>query len=296
MSRLPPLNALQVFEVAARHLNLTRAADELHVTQGAVSRQIRMLEAHYGVPLFLRRARGLALTAEGSALLPGVREGFARLAEASAQLAAQCNDIKFRLPPSFAIRWFLPRLERFQAAWPQYQIRMTAAWKNEVDFDREDFDACILYGSGDWRGMHLTRLFAERMTPLCSPAVAARLRQPTELAGETLLHPSEDHVDWRNWLTLAGADSIDVARGQSFDTLDQAMNAAAQGYGVAIGDLALCADDLAAGRLVAPFPLVLDKGLGYYLACRPAQAEHPKLAALRQWLGDEGRREGPATP
>ncbi|QKM56358.1 Glycine cleavage system transcriptional activator [Burkholderia glumae] len=285
MQRPPPLNALHVFVTAARHLSFTRAAAALCLTQGAVSRQIQSLEAHYGFLLFVRRAKGLALTPEGEQLLPVVADSLARIDEVSRRLTRERSDLALKVP-TCVMRWILPKVMQFQAEHPDLHVQLTTAWRHDVDFATEPFDAAIVYGDAGGPGIHAVPLFDERLTPVCAPELlAARpLAAGADLARHTLLHPTRDHRDWRQWLAHAGIDGIDAARGPSFDTLDLATNAAMQGFGVAIGDLTLVAEDVAARRLARPFDAVLATGARYALVCPARNAAQPKLGLFGAWL------------
>lgn len=291
MRRLPPLNALQVFETVARHRSFTRAADELCVTQGAVSRQILALEDYYRFPLFKRHPRGLTLTAEAEALLPAVKESFARIEEVSLRLTRRQTDLALKVP-TCVMRWMLPRIMRFQGEHPELQLQITTTWRHDVDFDVEPFDAAIVYGTVPGAGVHALTLFEERLTPVCSPQLIADkpLAQLADLASHTLLHPTRDHRDWQLWLSHAGADDLAGAQGvradvgPSFDTLDLATNAAMQGFGVAIGDVTLVAEDIAAKRLVTPFDIVVESGARYFLVCPHSAAHLLKVERFWDWL------------
>ncbi|WP_186196929.1 LysR substrate-binding domain-containing protein [Burkholderia gladioli] len=285
MHRLPPLNALQVFVTVARHLNFTRAAEALCLTQGAVSRQIQSLEAHYGFPLFVRRAKGLALTAEGEQLLPVVSESFARIDDVSRRLTRQRTDLALKVP-TCVMRWILPKVMQFQTEHPDLHVQMTTTWRHDVDFATEPFDAAIVYGMAATPEVRVVPLFAERLTPVCAPELLAErpIASGADLARHTLLHPTRDHRDWRQWLAHAGIEGIDPARGPSFDTLDLATNAAMQGFGIAISDVTLIADDVAARRLARPFEAVLGTGARYDFVCPARNAAQPKLDLFSDWL------------
>ena len=287
--RLPPLNALRAFEAAARHLSFTVASEELHVTQGAVSRAVKGLEDHLGVTLFQRLPRALALTDEGKVLLAGVTEGLDRIAQAAARVEARAHDLQVKVPPTFTIRWLMRRLIRFQTSRPDIRVRLNTGWE-WVDFDRDDFDAGIVFGVGPWPGLRADPLFEERLTALCAPSLLARLKAPADLARFTILHPDPHQSEWRAWLELAGMPDLDVDRNcQIFDTQDLAIQAAADGHGVTVADLSLVQDDIAAGRLAVPFP-GLEARLGSYQLVSPKHlADRPALAAFRDWLLEEAR-------
>lgn len=231
MRRLPPLNALQIFATVARHRSFTRAADALCVTQGAISRQIQSLEAHYGFALFMRHARGLTLTVEGEQLLPVVVESFARIEDISLKLTRQRTDLALKVP-TCVMRWVLPRIMRFQREHPDLHVQMTTTWRHDVDFQSEPFDAAIVYGISPGPDVAAVPLFDERLTPVCAPDLleGRPLARVEDLACHTLLHPTRDHRDWRRWLDYAGAAGVDPDRGPSFDSLDLATSAATQGF------------------------------------------------------------------
>ncbi|KVD81950.1 LysR family transcriptional regulator [Burkholderia sp. ABCPW 14] len=285
MRRLPPLNALQIFATVARHRNFTRAADALCVTQGAISRQIQSLEAHYGFPLFMRHARGLTLTAEGEQLLPVVAESFARIEDISRKLTRQRTDLALKVPTCM-MRWVLPRIMRFQREHPDLHVQMTTTWRHDVDFQSEPFDAAIVYGTSPGPDMKAVPLFDERLTPVCSPDLLKDkpLARADDLARHTLLHPTRDHRDWRRWLKYAGVAGVDPDRGPSFDTLDLATSAATQGFGVALGDLTLSEEDLAARRLATPLDIVLKTGARYYFVYPDSVAQQQKIQRFSGWL------------
>lgn len=287
MRRLPPLNALQIFETVARHRSFTRAAEHLCLTQGAVSRQILALEDYYQFPLFKRHAKGLTLTAEGELLLPAVKESFARIEEISLRLTRQRTDLALKVP-TCVMRWMLPKIMQFQSEHPSLQVQITTTSQHDVDFQVEPFDAAIIYGSSPGADVHAVPLFDERLTPVCTPRLLAEkpLNGATDLARHTLLHPTRDHRDWKMWLDRVGATSVDVNLGPSFETLDMATNAAMQGFGVAIGDSMLVAEDVAAKRLVMPFDIFVETGLRYYFVYPDCVAHQPKVALFSEWIGE----------
>lgn len=294
--RLPPLNAVRAFEAAARHLSFTRAAEELHVTQAAVSHQIKSLEESLGLRLFDRRHRALALTAAGQRYLPGVRAAFERLATATEQLvgAEARGAVTVSMLSAFATKWLLPRLSRFRAAQPEIDVRITTSTQL-VEFGRDDVDMAIRYGHGRWPGVEAVRLVSEDLFPVCAPALLdgkSPLRQPTDLAHQTLLHVGAFPEDWRVWLTAAEVSGVDPTRGPQFDMTLLALDAAANGLGVALGRTALVAEDLASGRLVKPFELIVPIETAYYVVTPARRALAPKVAAFRDWLLQEAGETG----
>ena len=293
--RLPPLNALRAFEAAARHLSFTRAASELHVTQTAISHQIRALEERLGVRLFRRLPRGLLLTEEAQRYLPPIRDAFDQIALATERLTAAgaSSTLTVSVLPSFATKWLVPRLGRFRAAHPDLDLRISAS-SQLVDFARDDVDVGIRMGRGVYPGLRVERLFGESLVPVCSPQLlegAPPLRRPEDLRHHLLLH-DEDYTGWELWLGLAGVEGVDARRGSIFTDSGMVVQAAAEGQGVALARRLLAAGDLVAGRLIQPFDVSIPHDLAYYLVCPEATAEQPKIAAFRGWLTAEAAPEG----
>ncbi|GAA3605516.1 LysR substrate-binding domain-containing protein [Gibbsiella greigii] len=290
-SSLPSLDVLKTFVVVAQRLNFTHAANALHLTQGAVSRQILGLERQLGYPLFSRRARGLALTPQGAKLLAPVQQALGQLEEALVSVSAQPGTLRIKCP-TCAMRWVLPRIIRLQNERPEMHIELTAAVSHGLDFSTESFDAAVVFGPPPGKRLAAHLLFDEVLTPVCTPSYLAGLgRAPTlaDLAGKILLHPTRDRCDWLRWLKAAGQEGLPAAKAQHFDTLDLAMSAALQGFGIAIGDPCLLEDDLQAGRIVMPFPVSVVSGAAYYLVY-PERAVIPAaLAALVGWLSREAQ-------
>jgi LysR family glycine cleavage system transcriptional activator len=285
--RLPPLAALRAFEAAARHLSFTRAAGELHVTQTAISHQIRALEDLLGTKLFRRLPRGLVLTEEAQRYLPAVRDAFDRIDAATAELMAgrAGGPLTASVLPSVAAKWLVPRLGRFRTVHPEIDLRSSTSL-HLTDFAREDVDVAIRMGRGHYPGLRVDRLFGEALTPVCAPALLEGnppLRRPEDLRHHVLLH-DDDHTGWRLWLELAGVEGVDAGRGPIFTDSAMVVQAAAEGQGVALGRAALAAWDIAAGRLVRPFDVSMPHDLAYYLVCPAPSAERPRIAAVRAWL------------
>jgi LysR family transcriptional regulator, glycine cleavage system transcriptional activator len=289
MKRLPPLPALHTFWITAQCCNFTRAAEQLHITQGAVSRQIAGLEEQLGYPLFIRLARGLALTAEGREWLPRVEKVFGLICEATEQIGLTRQTLQLKAP-SCVMRWLLPRLLQWQKERPDVPVKLTASLQHGVDFQREQFDAAVIYGPPPDHSPGALHLFDEQLTPVCSPQLlkgSPALNLPQDLQEHLLLHPTHDIQDWSVWLDAAGLRLSNLGSGQHFETLDQAMSMASHGTGVAIGDWSLIGDDLDAGRLLMPFALKVKTGLAYYVVV-PAGAEpSPQLEELMLWLVEQ---------
>ncbi|WP_053123293.1 LysR substrate-binding domain-containing protein [Pseudomonas sp. P1.31] len=289
MKRMPPLPALHTFLITAQCCNFTRAAEQLHITQGAVSRQIAGLEEHLGYPLFIRLARGLALTAEGREWLPRVEKVFGLISEATEQIGQQRETLQLKAP-SCVMRWLLPRLLQWQKERPDVPVKLTASLQHGVDFQREQFDAAVIYGPPPDNSPGALHLFDEQLTPVCSPLLlkgSPALNTPADLQQHLLLHPTHDIQDWSVWLNAAQLNLNNVSSGQHFETLDQAMSMASHGTGVAIGDWSLIGDDLRAGRLVMPFELKVKTGLAYYVVLPPGTEPSPPLEELMIWLTEQ---------
>jgi LysR family glycine cleavage system transcriptional activator len=285
--RLPSLNGLRAFEAVARHMSFTKAAEELNVTQTAVSHQIRRLETELGGPLFLRLNEGLVLSEDGHAYLPGVRAAFHELRYSTEQLLASRDKSVLTISTlvSFASKWLLPRLPSFQQAFPAIDVRISAVTEL-VDFRKGTIDAAIRYGRGDWKGLRGDFLMSDDVFPVCSPALAKTLRTPADLANHALLQVSGATAgDWSAWLRAAG-QSPQLAEGPrlTFDLALMAVQAAVDGQGVCIGRSTYVEDDLRAGRLVAPFDLRLQDELGFYLVAPHETAQSKKIVAFRTWL------------
>jgi LysR family glycine cleavage system transcriptional activator len=296
--RLPPLKSLPDFEAAARHLSFTKAADELHVTHGAVSRQVKGLEDHLGVPLFRRLNRALLLTDAGQAYLPVVREMLERLAEATERLRQRdrAGDLTVSTTASFAAKWLVARLARFRAIHPEIDVRLQAS-DHIVDFARDDVDVAIRYGRGRYPGLAIDRLITEHYVPVCGPALLQGehpLRRPADLRYHPLIHEDGTEVDWGMWLRAAGVSGVDASRGVKYSHSNLTIQAAIANDGVALGRSALIEEDLAAGRLVKPFDIKLQSELAYYLVLPPGALARPKIAAFRDWLLAEAANEAAA--
>jgi LysR family glycine cleavage system transcriptional activator len=282
------LGGLRAFEAAARHLSFTKAAAELHVTQAAISHQIRELEEELGERLFVRLNRALRLSEAGALMLPHVRDGFAQLRQGVERLRelGRGGVLTLTAPPSFAGAWLVPRLRRFQAAHPEIEVHLLAGTRL-LDLAREGVDVGIRYGRGNWPGLHVERLLSDDLFPVCNPALAAGLADPKDLARLQLLHVENFPDDWRRWLSAAGLGEIDPERGSWFDTVHAVYDAAVSGMGVAMGRPSLVAEFLADGRLVKPFTIELPAEVAYYLVSPPASLASPRVAAFSAWLRTE---------
>ncbi len=290
-----PLNALRAFEASARHLSFVKAADELHVTPAAVSHQVKRLEDYLGLPLFRRLPRGLSLAETGHGLWVELNDAFDRLDRAVEKVAElhASGALTISVAPMFAVKWLLPRLHEFDALHPDIDVRMSSSG-DVVDFRRDDYDAAVRLGSGQYPGLTSELLFSESVTPMCSPRLLEAghgLSTPGDLQHHVLLHDdsmafSDAAPTWQSWLSAAGADQLDTSRGPRFGQPDHALQAAADGAGVVLGWRFLAGDDLAAGRLVAPFDLTLPLGSAFYLVYPEAHATRKRVSAFREWLLD----------
>ncbi|MBB3303578.1 MULTISPECIES: LysR substrate-binding domain-containing protein [unclassified Enterobacter] len=273
-----PLNAIHAFLVTARHLNLTRAASELCITQGAVSRKIATLESWLGFALFTRHARGLHLTEQGAALLPELQQGFAMLVNATEKASRSNAAIRLKAP-TCAMRWLVPRLVALEQQRPDIHVALTTTLDHGSQLD--NFDAAIVFGPTPAGSICL---FEERLTPVMASSVTPP-SQIDELAKFTFLHPTPDSRDWQLW--LAGLDAaLPMARNQHFATMDLAISAAIQGFGVTVADVTLVQNDVLNGRLIAPFAESVGTGASYSLLQRAEKDAPPFLPELVAWLSE----------
>jgi LysR family glycine cleavage system transcriptional activator len=280
---LPPLNALRAFEAAARELSFKRAAAELHVTEGAISHQVRALEDAVGVKLFVRLHRGLRLSEAGARYAPALQAAFDALDAATRALAPKRGGrarLRVSALPSFAASWLVPRLGAFHARHPRIDLALHSS-AELADLARDPVDVAIRYGRGDYPGLHVEPLMTDAIAPVASPRLA--LTRPDQLRRHTLLHDGTS-AGWRDWLAAAGVRGVDAERGLSFDDSGQLVQAAVAGHGVALARLRLAEADLRAGRLVQPFAAAQPAPFAYYVACLPARAEEPAIRAFRRFL------------
>lgn len=293
------LNALRAFEASARHESFSAAAAELHVTPAAVGQLVRSLEQWLGTTLFHRGTSGrarLALTEPARRALPEIRAGFDRLSLGVSLLkvGSPSGVLTVTVSPAFAAKWLLPRLERFQAAWPETDVRLDVSLET-LDFAARGIDIGVRYGAGSWPGLAAEKLMDEEIYPVCSPALLRehrRLRSPSDLAGVKLIHDlsvdaRSGFTTWSSWLKHAGAN-IESKRGLRINNSAAVLQAAIDGQGVALARSPMARDDLAAGRLVRLFPEIeLASALAYYIVCLPECATLPSLVAFRDWLINE---------
>jgi LysR family glycine cleavage system transcriptional activator len=312
--RLPSLNALRAFEVAARHLSFKKAADELSVTPTAISHQIRGLEDYLGIPLFRRLTRALQLTAEGEAMLPKIREGIECfvLGVDRARRRAEGGQLTVVAPPTFASRWLVPRLQSFAQTHPQVKLHVAASLRTidsreqpgglgeaPVDPREGDSGVSIRFGTGAYEGCRVDRLFAPTYTAVCSPKLLMGkrpMRRPSDLRYHVLIHDdtiADDRLrpTWEEWLRAAQAPNVDSTSGPHFSNSGLALSAAIDGLGIALAPKSMVAADVAAGRLAIPFAVSIGGNYAYYLVVPQAVAHRPAVTAFREWILDQSMRE-----
>ncbi|WP_045462214.1 LysR substrate-binding domain-containing protein [Caballeronia cordobensis] len=286
--RLPPLNALRLFEAAARHRSFKLAAAELNVTPGAVSHGIGALEKLLGVELFVREPRRLSLSAAGEHYLPYIAEAFSLIAIGTRSLADRRTrrSISVTCAPTLASRWLVPRLADFRARWPDVDVSVDTS-RRQAGFPVDGFDIGLRLSRGPVDGASWQRLFGERLVPLCSPAYRARLSGAdgsADLSRATLIHVDTASQDWQAWMDGAGIDGLDLRGGLRFDTVQLAFDAAAAGLGVVIGRRPLVDRELTAGTLVEASATRVETQTAYWLCESPHAGERADLVAFRNWL------------
>ncbi|MCA9550647.1 MAG: transcriptional regulator GcvA [Myxococcales bacterium] len=296
--RLPSLSALRAFEAAARHLSFTRAAEELFVTQAAISHQVRALEEEVGCPLFVRLPRRVALSEEGRVLAEAATEAFGRISAGMEALsrAGATGVVSVSVSPSMAVRWLVPRLESFRDQHPDIDVRISAN-DRLIDPVREGVDLCIRYGTGRYPGLETTLLMKDEVFPVCSPAFLLKdppLKAPADLKDHVLLHDDmmkhdAARPDWPKWLEAAGVEGLDPRDGLHFSHASMALDAALAGQGVALGRSTLVNDDVVAGRLVKPFDVTFLSGFSYFIAVPKGAVLGSRVQTFREWLLQQAR-------
>ncbi len=291
--RLPPIAALRALEAAARHLNFTKAADELNVTQSAISHQVRHLEDLWGLKLFDRRAGRLALTRNGQALAPVVRSFMGKMTTTLDMLLSEAlrDPLRVDMLESFAVRWLVPRLGHFHEQHPDIDVWISTS-DELVDFKVDNVDAAIRLGHGHYTGLHLTLLLREHLFPVCSPRLLKQIGKPStprDLLDYPLLLRRQDprHPSWEYWFQLADVGDVMLTEGTRFPDTNMALQAAIDGQGVAMARSAHVGDDLVAGRLVKLFNVECPSTMAYYFVCPEGRESLPKIAAFRKWLCQE---------
>lgn len=287
LRRLPPLNALKAFEAAARHESFTRAAEELCVTQGAVSHQVKALETELGLKLFTRERQRLIITEQGRDYLAVLRDAFDRIALGTERLKQRQSSgvLTVSTSPDFAAKWLVNRLGRFSEAHPEIDLRVSATM-HHVDFAREDVDIAVRHGDGTWPGLDAVRLSREELFPVCSPKLMSgprAIRVPADLMKHPLLH-MEDRQSWTRWLEAAGIPDGAAVHGPVLNRASMLIDAAVDGQGVALARTTLAAWDVITGRLMRPFPIALPLAKTYWIVCPKVTSLLPKIQAFREWL------------
>jgi DNA-binding transcriptional LysR family regulator len=286
------LNGLRAFEAAARLGSFTLAAKELHVTQAAVSQQVRLLEKRLGFALFHRRANELELTDQGRAFQPGLSAAFEGIDRLTEQVGAMRSGpvLVAGIAPAFALNWLIPRLPSFSRKHPEVEFRMSTGGKRLPLND--DWTCSVRRGIGDWPGYIAEELFPATLLPVCTPEIAKGLRHPRDLHRATLIVVAHLREQWKWWFDAAGLyPPVQPAGEVVFDSSPMAIKAVLDGAGVAVAQLPYVSDALASGRLITPFPIVRKKYESWYLAYRPARKDDPALRAFRHWLHGEAAQQ-----
>lgn len=285
--RLPPLNALKAFEAAARHESFTRAAEELSVTQGAVSHQVKALETQLGLKLFTRERQRLVITEAGRDYLIVVRDAFDRIAMGTERLLQRqtAGALTVTTSPDFAAKWLVHRLGLFAEAHPDIDLRVSATM-HHVDFANEDVDIAVRHGDGDWPSLDVTRLCPEKLFPVLSPKLLKsnkRIKSPRDILKFPLIHIG-DRRDWTSWLEAVGVEGVAISQGPILNRASMAIDAAVDGQGIVLARATLASWDLLNGRLVMPLAASLKLQKTYWLVCTKAASKLPKVLTFRNWL------------
>lgn len=288
--RLPPLNALKAFEAAARHESFTRAAEELCVTQGAVSHQVKALETELALKLFNRERQRLIITEAGRDYLAVVRDALDRIAIGTERLLQRQNAgvLTVSTSPDFAAKWLVHRLGHFAEAHTGIDLRVSATL-HHVDFAREEVDLAVRHGDGNWPGLDAVRLSPEQLFAVCSPKLLSgkrRLSKPADILKFPLIH-MDSRGDWKNWFQEAGLDDATATHGPVLNRASMVIDAAINGQGIALARTTLAAWDIINGHLVRPFPLALPLSKAYWVLGPKATASLPKIMTFRDWLLSE---------
>ncbi|MCM8733172.1 transcriptional regulator GcvA [Azospirillum sp. A1-3] len=290
-NQLPPLQTLRAFEATGRRLSMTLAAEELHVTHGAVSRQIKALEEHLGVQLFRRMTRRIEFSAEGAAFFAVVTRLLSELSRETESIRRRNETARLVVSSgvSFASKWLTPRLHRLMDRYPTYDVQLEVT-DVEIDFAKSQTDVAMRYGNGRYPNAESERIMNETVSPVCSPGYRERmggLRTAKDIASARLIHENGMKADWHQWFGMMGIPTP-AARGPGYSHGSMSIEAAIRGEGVALGRSVLVSEDIAAGRLVALFPEArLDVEHGYDLVYPMGQRDHPKVCAVRAWIKDE---------
>jgi LysR family glycine cleavage system transcriptional activator len=298
MKRIP-VGPLRAFDVAARNLNLTAAAEEMNVTHAAVSRQVKQLEQRLGVQLFERLPRGLKLTVHGALLAEGTREAFDRLATAIEDVSAPAVRRKLTISTfsSLATRWLMPRVQAFASLFPETDLAVSTSARL-VDFSREDVDVALRFGGGEYPGLHVRPMFKPKEIVVAAPALLKRgppIKTYADLKGHTLLH-DDAYRTWTHWLDAVGAKGVNPRRGIICGDRNSMLAAALEGQGVGITSDLFAANDLKSGRLVKVFDAEVSATFGIYAVCLPRRLNDPLISGTMDWLVREAQASPDAHP
>lgn len=287
LKRIPPLNSLRAFESAARQLSFTKAADELFVTQAAVSHQIKSLENFLSIKLFHRKNRSLLLTEEGQSYFHDLRNVFVDIQDATQRLVAMGakGAITIATPPSFASQWLVPRLPKFSAMHSDIDVRIKAVDADDGFLD-DSVDIAVFYGKGNWPNLACTKLLSEYLTPMCSPLLVQKgkpLSSLKDLSQHTLLHDNT-RAAWKNWLKNFSVKHVNVNQGPIFSHTMLVLQSACLGQGIALSDTVLAKPEIDSGRLICPFDERVESKLSYYIVCKESQSEQSKIKVFSEWM------------
>ncbi len=291
MKKLPPLNALRAFEATARNLSVTRAAEELHVTHAAISQQIKLLEGYLNVPLFVREGKRLNLTAEGKDYALALAAAFTHINQATEHLLKQDDPhvLTVCIPPTLALRWFIPRLLHFQDVHSDLEIRLSTT-QREVNFNQQDIDLAIYYGNGNWPGLYRDFLFEDYLFPVCSPKLLDE-KKSLNLQKNKFIYVTAElrKQDWPIWLSAANMTEPPESSKLYFQDTIQALHAAHAGLGIAMTHSPFVIEDIQLGQLIAPFKVKVKLPANYYLVCPKSYLLKAKIKKFRNWLLKEAK-------
>ncbi|WP_115720239.1 transcriptional regulator GcvA [Gallaecimonas mangrovi] len=288
MRRLPPLNALRVFESSARNASFAAAAEELFVTASAVSHQIKTLEEYLGVSLFSRNKRRVELTAAGEQYLTSIKHALDEIEAATQRLATsqENNVVQISVAPNFLIRWLMPRMARFQEQYPDVELQINASM-GLIDFNRASTDMAVYFGNGEWEDIEIHFLRKVMLMPVCSPKLATSrlpLDKPEDLRNHTIIYVSKRKYEWENWLKQAGVPNLKPKGSMQISSGQLATAAAQEGLGVALADSTLTSREIESGRLVVPFDIKLDTLKAFYLVYRKNRPLTTGMKAFKEWV------------
>lgn len=291
MRRLPPLNALKMFEASARNLIFSGASEELFVTPSAVSHQVKTLENFLGVELFHRSNRKVTLTPQGEQYLASVKHAFDEIEMATQRLSVTqgASVVQISVAPNFLIRWLMPRMSRFRALFPDVELQINASM-GLLDFNRTSTDMAVYYGNGEWDDIEVEFLRKVMLVPVCGPGLLQTgppLEKPADLANHTLIYVSKRTWEWDNWLKKAGVEFITPKGSMQLSSSQLTTAAAQENLGVALTDQTLISREIESGKLVVPFDIPLDTKKAFYLVYRKHRPLTKGMEAFRNWLMDE---------